>query len=310
MRADAASVRIGGVSGRADGRTRRSDARSGRTGGRSARPGPRSRRAAAAPPASALKSPGRAADSAGMGRNLPTDPHRVLDFVAAHAEVWAERRDAIGATPEQIAAVEAALAAAEEARLAAEQARSASLAATQRFRERAQALRGAAAAVVRAVQARAADAGDRGVYALAHLSPPDPRSRTGPAPEAPFDLGADLLPTGELRLRWRTRHPRGVRHVVYAVARGLDGAYPTLIGHAPSGRTWIDATIPAGTRTATYVLTPLLGRRAGPPSLPCTVSLGVGAGRAAPDRATGAGEGAKGVNAASPPLPPRPGLAA
>jgi hypothetical protein len=80
-----------------------------------------------------------------------------------------------------------------------------------------------------------------------------------------------------VRLTWKARHPRGVRGVVYTIRRAIDdgdgpGGYTLL--DAVGGKEFIDAGVPAGTRSVSYIVQAKRGKAASALSASATLQLG------------------------------------
>ncbi|CAG0988916.1 hypothetical protein PHYC_02179 [Phycisphaerales bacterium] len=219
-----------------------------------------------------------------MASTLPTDPHRIVEFVSPRAGVWVENQAAIGSSPVQVQTVEELLAAAKHARDRALAARNAAAAATLRFYDAARRLRDAANVVIRNAKNTAVTSDDANVYALALLEPPKARAHAAPAPNQPQRLSATVGQDGAVTLRWRTRNPRGVSNVMYEVRRAIvanggrgpfallgiagpsPGSDPHRAGGLFRGGVYRDQSIPVGTPGVEYLVTPVRGGRRGPTS--------------------------------------------
>ena len=79
---------------------------------------------------------------------------------------------------------------------------------------------------------------------------PQPPTPAGP-PEQPTGLAAALLPGGGLRLTWKGTLSQSAFFSVY---RKLEGETNFSLLFSPAAKTYDDATIPAGTSSATYFI--------------------------------------------------------
>ncbi len=175
-------------------------------------------------------------------RVLPKSDSRLIDFLAAHLDVWEADPGAIGLTAAEVAALRTLYESASAARTAALEARDAARAATASFREAASTARRRTAGAVARIKAAAAD--DPEVYAAAAIPAPRPPS-PAPAPGVPYRFRTTLRQDGTVGLRWSCATPPGLGGTVYEVARSLGGGPFETLGVA-GGRAFTDETLPPG----------------------------------------------------------------
>jgi hypothetical protein len=196
-------------------------------------------------------------------RLVPESNSERIDFFAHRVQRWLEHAAELGTTPEEVAAliaeVEEAKAASKARRIARQAAMSATLSsnlATARMARR-------GAAIIQQVKARAGVAGN-GVYVLASIDPPADPSPIA-APGTPYRFDVELLATGWLKLRWKSKNPRGSSGTTYHVERSIDGGPMAFLG-VSGDRSFTDATVPAGTREVTYQVRGIRSTKAGAPA--------------------------------------------
>lgn len=100
---------------------------------------------------------------------------------------------------------------------------------------------------------------------------------TGPSPAQPTNLVATLDSLGQLTIKWKASNPRGISGIIYQVYRGLNGATPTALD-VVGEKLFVDATVPVGTQSVTYIVRGKHGQRSGPLSSEFTVRFGTGGG--------------------------------
>jgi hypothetical protein len=213
-----------------------------------------------------------------MGTVLPTDKRELVMFGNTHQTPWTTNKVAIGISDPQLTDFKSKAGKAQAAFDAAEAARQASKSATDAYYAAVAALRSTAADCVRTIQAKAKSTNDPSIYALAEISPPDPRSHTGQPPAMPFDVRAGLNSDGSITLTWKCTNPRGVSRVVYFVTRKLTGESDFTLVDTVGEKSFTDANLPFGTHQATYLITGKSGSLTGPSSSQFTVMFGTGGG--------------------------------
>ena len=197
-------------------------------------------------------------------------PRVVADLVTN----WMATPEDFGLDPARLAALKAANDAATAAELEMVAKRLASETATANFNDLCRTVRQLGGAAVRTIDAFAITSGDPNAVWNAAGIPAPKTPGTLPPPGQPGSITATLNSLGELTIKWKCTNPRGVSGVIYQVLRGLNGATPTqvdLVGE----KTFVDATVPAGTTTVTYIIRARRGPQLGTPSSDFTVRFGV-----------------------------------
>ncbi|HYE62169.1 MAG TPA: hypothetical protein VD997_09240 [Phycisphaerales bacterium] len=208
------------------------------------------------------------------GPVLPSKASDLINFVAAREEGWEDNLVALNIPPARIAALKAALAKAQASEAAQIKAKAAALAATTEYNTNTRLLRVEAAACVRDIETTARNSSNPGAtYALGQIPAPK-EPGTAPPPAQPRDLTAQIDSDGALTIKWKCSNPRGISNVVYQVKRRLNtGAFVLL--DVVGEKQFVDATIPAGTRSVAYIVTGKRGQQSGPQSALFTVQFGV-----------------------------------
>jgi hypothetical protein len=215
-----------------------------------------------------------------MGTVMPRDNAQMVTFGNMHIDPWNVNMVAIGVASADYMDFKSAASDAQAALTAAETARINSKAATDAYYSAVAKLRAKAAICVRSIQAKAKATGDTNIYALAQISPPDPRSHTGQPPAQPTTLRATLNPDGSITLTWKCSNPRGVSRVVYFVQRKLDTETEFTLVDTVGEKMFTDKNLPFGTQQAVYMITGKAGSLTGPVSEAFTVMFGTGGGGA------------------------------
>lgn len=208
---------------------------------------------------------------------LPSKKSELLAFITTRADTWVDKAAEIGLSSAQANKVksdlEAAVGAFEDADVARAAAKSATMDSDLAIAD----LRTSAADAVKTIRNFAERSNDPGVYALAQIPAPGTRGPSLP-PGQPTDLRATLEPGGAITLNWKATNPGSVSRVVYLIGRRLDAQTTFTTIDFVGGKEFTDATLPLGTRTATYLITPRAGGLTGPASAQFTVQFGVAPG--------------------------------
>lgn len=222
----------------------------------------------------------------------------LVEWCEAQQGGWRKNAASIGLSPQQADEFVFATETARYLLIEQERAQQAARVATQRLTDAMQQLREKAGQSVRSIRAYAAtaDAPEK-VYNTARIAPPAQAS-PAPPPTTPTRLQAELnATTGALRLRWRARNPSGRAAVTYLVRRRLPGETAFTFLGAAGKKTFVDNTLPAGTPSVQYTVTPQRGENVGKVSEVLVVSLGsveaVRDGSHAPVGSIGASAGGK-----------------
>lgn len=184
-----------------------------------------------------------------MSSVLPPTPLGRVEFCEQHVPPFTANALAIGTTAGAVSELSTRTVAARAAYNAQQAARNAARAATVDYHLAVAAMTTAVADILKQVKAKAATAGD-GVYALAEIPVPQTPSPK-PPPGTPTDFVVTLNPDGSLNLKWRCPNPPGANGTMYQVARKIGSGAWTPIGGSGT-RSFVDATVPAGTATVTY----------------------------------------------------------
>ncbi len=237
-----------------------------------------------------------------MGTVLPDNPAAQLEFFQVHAQHWSVDPPAIGLSDALAAEVAAATARAAAAFAAAQVARQAARSATRDWEDAAASLRELGGNAINVIKAFARASDDPGVLIAASIAPP---GRPGPKRRSPDEADAALphirtcsaRPNafGGVEVEWTCGMGATMgagSGMMYRVHRSLDRGPSTLIevvGSPGAGRRtsrFTDTTVPTGTRTAEYFITPMRGSATGEVGLSATVQFGGNAGAVGTPRTT------------------------
>jgi hypothetical protein len=205
----------------------------------------------------------------------PTIPERYGQAVLwckARAARWAANAALLTLTQAETDQMQALTAAADQAGRELVAARLAYRSAALTYRTRVGDMRAHAGGLLSRIRAAARTSAQPGaIYSAASIDPPDAPSPTrAPATPARFDVTL-VAATGELRIAFTCKHPRGVRGVTYRVERltsasgALDGRFEFLT--TAKTRRFADATIPQGTAVVLYKVTPQTSTKDGDPAI-------------------------------------------
>lgn len=199
-----------------------------------------------------------------------------LAWVTAHQEIFVDNATALGLSAGQNAALAGAFTQAADAQAAAVAARNASRAATSQANDMFGDLREAVSDIIRTIRYTAENTGNPGLYNLAQIPPPADPS-TVPPPTQPSDVIVQLASEGTLTLRWKSTGSNGGFYLVKRRIGGNPSTPFTNLGGS-GNKEFVDATLPLGTSTVTYIITPQRGSTVGTPSDQVTIQFGVGTG--------------------------------
>lgn len=187
---------------------------------------------------------------------LPRSNSEALTWLQARAADWAENAPAIGLTSVQATAVVTATTQAQTAVDTTQAARAASKAATTAQSGAYSTMRDDGQTAIDIIKAFANNSSDpAAVYALAQVPPPAASSPQ--PPENPYDIKFELQQTGELELKWSGSSNGG--STIYIIERSVktDPNQPAsnfeILGYI-GAKSYVDATIPACTVEATYII--------------------------------------------------------
>lgn len=213
-------------------------------------------------------------------RLVPRTTTGTISFYAIRAQKWVEHAHEIGISVDEAETIGTLAAEAKALNLAQDQAMAQARAATYALDIKLKELRTRGSAAVSKIRAAAEVDGGTGIYIKALIDPPRGPGLS-PSPGRPEHFTSALLQNGEVVISWDCWNPDG-GGTIYEVRRAIDagGRDFVHIGHAGPDKTYIDRTIPRGTPTVLYMVTPLRGSQRGPANIH-TVNFGsVDAGRA------------------------------
>ncbi|MCH8270680.1 MAG: hypothetical protein IH985_05665 [Planctomycetes bacterium] len=208
-----------------------------------------------------------------MGTNMPGDNHDALEWLEGRITGWVADPAAIGLTSAVVSDLAADIIDTRTSFTSVEQIRQGSKAATTAFHLNGDDMRTNASNAIATIKSFAVNSADPpAVYTAAGITPPDPQSPVAP-PEQPTGLKATLNGDGSVTISWEARGPVGT---VYNVSRKLaTETVFTFIGQgAAQDKQFIDATVPAGTITAAYIIQGVRGGNLGLMSNAMTVFFG------------------------------------
>ena len=227
-----------------------------------------------------------------MATILPDNPRGQLQFFQVRAPQWVVDPVALGLTNTQAAAVQAATAAAAAAWMRAQVAREAAQRATLDWSFAARHLREIGGEAVRTIKAFAEASGAESVYPAAGIATPGrpgPKRRDQSEQDAavPRVRSVHARPDafGGVVVEWTCGQGETMgagAGMFYRVERSIDNGARVLLevigGPGPGRRTsrFTDTTVPTGTRTAEYFITPMRGSATGRVGPIATVRFGNG----------------------------------
>jgi hypothetical protein len=182
-------------------------------------------------------------------RLLPKDKAGRIEFCEIRLEPWAERAEAIGTTPEQVAELAMLTEQARQAHAAQSVAYNAARAATLRLDQAIAKMSNTAQGIILQIRSKASRDGDN-VYAQASIPVPEKASPIA-MPGRPTRFNAQLQQTGQIKLTWQCKNPRNSQGTIYQVWRSVDGGEPKFLGGSGK-KAFVDNTIPPGTAKVTY----------------------------------------------------------
>jgi hypothetical protein len=181
-------------------------------------------------------------------RLVPEDNAGKIAFYAAHIEVWLARASELGLTVEDVELLKGDYEVVKAKDAAQQMAQQAAMSATLGRDIAIRTMDRRGASIIQKIRSHGRLQGNA-VYAAAMIPAPADPSPLG-APGKPYQF-KDELEVGWLRLRWKSKNPRGAAGTMYQVERSIDGGPMTLLG-ITGDRSFIDATIPGGTREILY----------------------------------------------------------
>lgn len=212
-----------------------------------------------------------------MGFWPPTIPEQ-LNFGQVHISPWSSNAVAIGITAADAADFQALVDTAILAYNEAEQARLDSKQKTQALRQALDAMHDKASFVVSAVNAKAKQTNNPGVYTLAALPVPGTGGGGTTPPTMPSDVRAFLANDGSVLVEWK-----GIKKdtAFYSVWRSLSAGGTFIQVGSTDEKSYVDSSIPNGSSTATYYVKAHKGQLESSASEPVVVIFGCGLSQAA-----------------------------
>lgn len=205
---------------------------------------------------------------------VPNSRLGTLEFYETHLPLWAADPTIIGLTLEAVTDLQGFVSTARTDYENAQTSRVASKGATEGFYNAIDTLRTAGSGALAEIRAFAKSTGNPGVYITAGI--PAPAAPTpAPPPDAPTNLTIALQTTGEAVLKWKVKQPAPGAEVFTVVYRRLNNTGAFTEFGATGEKTAIDATIPPGTQSVSYVLRARRGDQVSGPSEPVTQFLGI-----------------------------------
>lgn len=172
-----------------------------------------------------------------------------VEFFENHNADWSANAVAIGTTAAAVTALTTQTTAARAAYNAQQLAQDQAKAATQTFHDTVRALVDSGSKIIKQIKAKAATDGNS-IYTLALLPVPALPSPV-PPPGTPTAFTATLNTDGSLKLRWKCANPAGSQGTLYNISRKI-GSGPFVAIGSSGTRSFIDATVPAGSASITY----------------------------------------------------------
>lgn len=213
---------------------------------------------------------------------LPETKLEQIQFCESHNPVWAANAAAIGLTAAQVTGLTTLTTAARASYSASQAARQASKGATTTFHNNTRSMRDVAADLIAVIKAYAESKNDPNIYGLAQIPPPSPPTPAVP-PSQPTAFAVTIEPTGALTLSWESENSAASTGGFFSVQRrlGSGGNYQTIggtpgVGGGGRRTSFTDDTLPAGTPTVSYIVTPGRGTLVGTPSDAINVTFGIG----------------------------------
>jgi hypothetical protein len=184
---------------------------------------------------------------------VPTKTLEFLEWAQAHSSRWASQAANIGISPAQATAYTALYTTAMNNYTAQQAAKAAAIAATRVADASEASLRELTSAYIAVIKGYALTNKDPiGVYNAADIRPPTPPSPQA-APGTPQKFTATLLPTGAIKLTWKSDN-NGSGTVTYKIERKLGAGNFADLGNQGK-KSFTDDNIPRGTSTIEYRVT-------------------------------------------------------
>lgn len=183
---------------------------------------------------------------------VPRETVAKIQFFEDHSAPWTANAVAIGTTAAEVTDLDTKTAAARAAYDAQQAAQEAAKAATETLRQAVLAMAVAGSAIIDKVRAKAKISGPS-VYPLAQIPAPVVPGPT-PPPGKPTEMVVTLDATGALKLKWKCPNPPGAGGTIYQLWRRIGAAGEFVYIGGTGNKSFIDATLPAGSSQVTYQL--------------------------------------------------------
>lgn len=205
----------------------------------------------------------------------PRKKQQNIEFFEQRAPIWTANATALNLTTEELAQLtsltETARTKYAAAQLKAEQAKSA----TSEQNLAIKGMRSLGGDLIKKIRVTAEQTANPELFALAQI--PEPKDPASIPPVEASNVAFDLLNDGSLELTWKGKVSTGTTYIVRRALTPTGGSQQGFqdIGFA-DGKRFVDATIPAGTERASYVVRAKKGDQLTPGTVPITVRFAIG----------------------------------
>lgn len=222
---------------------------------------------------------------------IPKSREEQINFFEQHVAVWANDPASIGLTSAMVTDLNGQTQAARSSFVTVEAARQTARAATTGYHGATDAMRATGGAAINAIRAFA-DASDNpsAVYQAAEI-PPRAAPSPAPPPSAPTNITTTVYTTGEVELKWKVNQPRRGAEIFTVIHRRLNNTGPYIEFASTGEKSFVDAKVPPGAQSVSYVLRARRGDQMSVPSDAVTQHLGV--------PGNGEGQGGQGLTLAA-----------
>ena len=181
---------------------------------------------------------------------LPDTRLETLEFCESKNPIWVAQAPNLNLTPAMMTTLVSLTTAARAQYNAMLSAHAAAKSATQAWYDAQEAMRDKAAEYIKTIKAYAGTTNNPNVFNIAQIPPPKAPS-AGTAPATPTSLTATLLNSGAIQLDWKANITNGVACTIWR--RFGSEANMEQIGTVSGAKSFIDASLPVGTDTASGV---------------------------------------------------------
>ncbi|MFM9994711.1 MAG: fibronectin type III domain-containing protein [Phycisphaerales bacterium] len=205
---------------------------------------------------------------------LPPLVREQIEWLEAHLPIWAANSSAIGLSSLQVTGLTTLTTAARTAYDNAQAARISSKNSTTALKIAHAAMRNSAGDMINSIKSFAQASNNPNVYTIAEVPPPA-APKPAPAPATPVNVTVSLRNDGTINVAWDATQPAPGAEQFFTVSRRLNGG-GAFFGVGNTGeKAFEDATVPAGTLSATYQVTARRRSQSSEPSEPVSILLGV-----------------------------------